>query len=144
MPSAKGRALAAHGRGRRRRTRISLSAHSTSADTLLAWRVELTSQTIKVGTVTWSPVPLDDAVEEHAVTLLRVAEAGLVLDCPDVAPPASLTHSAPALAASALDVDSQSLRKAAKAISDDWRKVTERQRVCAQASSRTLQPSAQR
>jgi hypothetical protein len=109
--------------------------HSTSADTTLTWQVVTDSGTVKAGTVTWSPMALDDAATEHAVTLLRVAEACHVADCPEVPPPAASLRHGPALAASRLDADEASLDAAARAVSENWRQMAERQRACLRAQT---------
>jgi len=121
-----------------------LTAHFTSADTQLVWSVVTDARTMKTGTLTWSPAPLDDAAAEHAVTLLRVAEASLVEGCPDVPPPAAVTRSDVALTASGLDADRESLSAAATVVSDDWRKIGERQRACSRASGARHAPVASR
>jgi len=92
------------------------------------------TRTIKASGLTWSPNPLDDAAAEHAVTLLRVAEASWVEDCPEVPPPVSVIRSEPALSAHQLDADSESLEAAAKAVAEDWQQISERQRACSRAS----------
>ena len=107
-----------------------LTMHVTSADTVLAWRVVGSPETIKAGKLRWSPEPLDDAAAEHAASLLRVAEASLIEDCPEVPPPGSLLRGEPALSASGLDADRESLRVAAQAVTDDWKKLVEGQRAC--------------
>jgi|GEM_PF-1315545 len=112
---------------------LSQTWHTTSADTRLRWHVETNSKVIKQGDLTWSPQALDDAASEHAVTLLRVAEAGLVEDCPEVPPPASVFRRSPELSANQLDADSASLDSAAKEVSENWREIAERQRLCAKA-----------
>jgi len=106
-----------------------MSAHWTSSDTELDWHVEVNGQTLKAGTLTWSPDPLDDSAEEHAATLLRVAEASLALDCPSAPPPTTVT--AVESSANGLDADRKSLDTAANGLRESWRTLIERQRACA-------------
>ena len=121
---------------------LGMTAHFTSADTTLTWDVTSDAATIKAGTVTWSPAPLDHVAEEHAVTLLRVAEASWVEDCPEVPPPASVLRRGSMLSASRLDADGESLASAARAVSENWQEIASRQRACAQARAAT--PAAAR
>lgn len=73
---------------------MGMSMHWTSGDTTLSWQIEHNDgSVIKADDdLTWSTRVLDDAPSEHAVTLLRVAEAGMFLDCPNSPPPASLVR----------------------------------------------------
>jgi len=102
---------------------------STSADTTLHWRVVEADRALKSGSLTW-PMELNDPERAHALSLLKVAEAGFVAGCPQVAPPLALLRGKTPLSASRLDTDRASLDKAAKLIEDGWPDAVAKQRAC--------------
>jgi hypothetical protein len=105
------------------------SFRTTSADTTLHWRVVDIDHELKSGSLTW-PMEWNDPERDHALTLLKVAEAGFVAGCPDVAPPLALVLGKASLSASRLDTDRTSLDKAVALIADGWQAAAAQQRTC--------------
>lgn len=101
----------------------------SSGDTTLIWR-EVDAEEIKSGTLTW-PEERNDPERDHALTLLKVAEAGFTAGCPAAAPPLSLIDESPRLSAHRPDNDETSLDLAARLVADSWQEVLARQRACA-------------
>jgi hypothetical protein len=121
-----------------------LGVSSSSADTVLSWRVLDADRLLKSGALTCSPTRLDDAEEEYAVTLLRVAEAGFVAGCPDVLPPDKSLLESPRPSAHRLDTDQSSLSLAVQAIRQGWKEAAEQTLKCSApgSSSPPAQPSS--
>lgn len=104
----------------------------SSGDTWLRWRIGMVDgegeSELKAGELTW-PEERDQPERHHALTLLKVAEAGFHRDCPEAAPPLALVNS-PALAAHKLDTDQTSLARAATLIEDTWQQALAEQKIC--------------
>lgn len=83
---------------------------SSSAQTRLAWAWVDGARVLAEGTLTW---PISDrAAEDHAASLLRVAEAALTPGCVPAALPRGLALGTTSSAVSPVDADAASLRRA--------------------------------
>lgn len=102
---------------------------TSSGDTELAWSY-LDSEEVKSGTLTW-PEERNNPERDHALTLLKVAEAGFAPGCPAAPPPLSSIDARPRLSANRLDTDQTSLDRAARLIEDAWQEALAKQRTCA-------------
>ncbi len=89
-------------------------AHSSftmsSGQTRLAWSYMPDGPSVASSDLTW-PEDYNHAGREHAVSLLRIAEAGFVAGCPSASPPAVLDWGSAKSAVSPLDAKASSLRK---------------------------------
>lgn len=102
---------------------------TTSADTTLHWRVVDGDRELKAGTLTW-PMEWNEPARAHALTLLKVAEAGFILGCPQTAPPLALVRGRTTISGNLLDSDQPSLDEAVRQIADAWQEGVARQRAC--------------
>ncbi len=82
----------------------------SSGQTRLAWSYMPDGPSQASSELTW-PEDYNHAGREHAVSLLRIAEAGFVAGCPSASPPTALDWGSAKSAVSPLDAKASSLRK---------------------------------